>query len=268
MSKHHTKEEILEKLKYFQDPTFTFEPIEHVYHLKGKKLTSSTGYIDRFHKGFDKEYWSQRKADEAGVDVSVILEKWDSKRDRACHIGTLTHNYIEEFYMSDSPNLPEEQDAINKIEKFHKIYETKLKQLEPIGSEIRVYSRKWPVCGTLDQLYLYNGQVMVGDWKTNEEMTTDKNFCFNYLLGPFSKYKDNKLNKYSLQISLYQLLLEEAGIYSDYGFICHLPHGEDEDAKIYKLHNFKEQLRAHLDSELHTTNDDEIVVKSNKSRLF
>jgi hypothetical protein len=89
MSKHHTKEEILEKLKYFQDPTFTFEPIEHVYHLKGKKLTSSTGYIDRFHKGFDKEYWSQRKADEAGVDVSVILEKWDSKRDRACHIGTL-----------------------------------------------------------------------------------------------------------------------------------------------------------------------------------
>ena len=79
-----------------------------------------------------------------------------------------------------------------------------------------------------------------------------------------------KLNEECIiSLFLYQLILEEAGIYSNYGFICHLPHGEDEP-KIYKLHNFKEQLRAHLDSELHLTGEikESINKQSNKERLW
>lgn len=108
---------------------------------------------------------------------------------------------------------------------------------------------------------------MVGDWKTNEKIKTDKDHCFNYLQGPFSKWKENELNKYSIQISIYQLLLEEAGIFSNYGFVCHLPTG-DAEPKIYKLHNFKEELRAHLDSELYLTGDSNATEKSIDDVLF
>ncbi len=261
-----TKEWILKKLKHFDEPTFTFEPIEHVYHLKGEKLTSATTYLDRFVKPFDEEFWSKKKAAEAGVTQEEMLARWKAKRDRACDIGTMTHEYIEHFYEKQKPSIPDDEQVKEKVAKFHKIYESKLKQLKPIASEVRVFSRRWPVCGTFDQLFLYEGQIIVGDWKTNEKIKTDKDFCFGYMQGPFSKWKDNELNKYSIQISLYQLILEEAGIFSDYGFICHLPPGETEP-KVYKLHNFKEQLRAHLDSELHLGGGDGKPV-SKKTKLF
>lgn len=260
-----TKDELLRRLKHFDDPTFTFESVEHVYHLNGQKLTSATTYLDRFVKPFDEEYWSKRKADEGGVTQEEILAKWKAKRDRACDIGTMTHEFIEHFYEGAKPKMPEDPQVKEKVAKFMKIYESKLKQLKPVASEVRVFSRRWPVCGTFDQLFLYEGQVIVGDWKTNEKIKTDKDFCFGYLQGPFSKWKENEVNKYSIQISLYQLILEEAGISSDYGFICHLPPGEDEP-KVYKLHNFKEQLRAHLDSELHLTTSP--AAPRGKTKLF
>src|ERR1035437_3188477 len=249
-----TKKDILEKLKYFNDPTFKFYPIGHTYTLNGKFLTSGTVYIKRFIKEFEEDYWSKKKADDAGVDQSVILEKWATKRNRACDIGTMTHNYIEEFYEKNKKNCPKDPDVLLRIEKFHKIYDAKLSKLESIGSEIRLFSRRWPICGTLDKLYLYENEIMVGDWKTGEKIKTNKDFCFNYLQGPFTKWKENEVTKYSLQISLYQLMLEEAGIISNYGFVVHLPPGKD-DAKLYKLHNWKEELRVYLDNELYLTDD-------------
>lgn len=269
MTEYITVDSILEKLKVFKYDKFTFEPIEHVYHLDGVKLTSATGYLDRFVVPFDREGLSKSKAAKLGITQEDMLIQWDSKRDRACDIGSMAHEYIEHFYEGKKYKTKDE-DVINKIRKFHTIYENKLKTLTPISSEVRLFSRRWPICGTLDQLFLYEGQIIVGDWKTNEKIKTDKDYSYNkYLLGPFSKLKENELNKYSIQISLYQLILEEAGIYSNYGFICHLPHGDDEP-QIYRLHNFKNELRAHLDNELHLTGKIESVkhIISNKEKMW
>ena len=156
----------------------------------------------------------------------------------------MVHEYIENFYEEDSTELTEDEEANERIEKFHAIYESKLKPLQNIGSEIRVFSTKWKLAGTLDQLYLYDGAIIMGDWKTNKQIKTDKDWCFGKMLSPFNNLKDNELNKYSLQISIYRLMLEEAGIICDYGFICHIPSvGE---AKIYKLKDFRAELRTYL----------------------
>lgn len=263
-----TKEEILKRLEHFNDPTFTFEPIEHKYTLNGKPLTSATTYINNFIKKFDEDYWSKKKADEAGVDQSEILEKWKNKRDRACDIGSMTHDYIENFYEKNITDVPNDNDVILRVKKFHQIYDSKLKTLESIASELRIFSRIWPICGTLDKLYLYEGQILVGDWKTSETVKTDKDFCFNYMLYPFNKYKENEINKFSVQVSLYQLILEEAGIYSEHGFVVHLPPGEDEPV-LYKLKSFKEELRGYLNKQSHLILDDVNVKETkNPEKLF
>lgn len=266
MGKTITKEDILKKLEHFNDPTFIFNPGPHTYTLGGKPLTSATGYLHNFVKEFDSDYWSKKKAKEEGITQEEMLARWDAKRDRSCDVGTMTHNYIENFYEKKENIIPDDEEVKVRIKKFHKIYESKLISLESIASELRIFSRKWPICGTLDQLYLYEGQVLVGDWKTNEKIKTDKDFCFGYLLPPFNKYKENELNKYSLQISLYQLILEEAGIYSDYGFVVHLPTGEAEP-QIIKLKSFKEELRAYLDKQSHLilTENDKKELRSIKS---
>lgn len=239
-----TVEEIQEKLKYFDDPKFIFNAEEHVYRYDNKRIFGVTSFLERFIKQFDSDFWSKKKAEQAGITQEEMLAQWDAKRDRSCDLGHCVHDYIEKFYMEGSELLTEDVEANERIVKFHTIYESKLKSLTPIGSEIRVFSKKWGIAGTLDQLYLYEGSVIIGDWKTNKEIKTDKSYCFNKLLPPFQNYKDNELNKYSLQISLYRLLLEEAGIHTDYGFICHIP-GKG-DAAIYKLKDFRAELKTYF----------------------
>lgn len=257
------KEEILKKLEHFNDPTFIFEPIEHKYTLNGKPLISATTYVGNFIKEFDEDYWSKKKADEAGVDQSVILEKWKTKRDRACDIGSMTHDYIENFYEKNITETPDDEEVVHRIKKFHTIYENRLIKLESIASELRIFSRIWPICGTLDKLFLYEGYILVGDWKTSETVKTDDDFCFNYMLYPFNKYKENEINKFSVQVSLYQLILEEAGIYSDQGFVVHLPPGEKEP-KVHKLKCFKEELRGYLNKQAQLLLTDDDIEKLNK----
>src|SRR5208283_1127486 len=128
-----TREDILNKLSYFQNADFKFFPENHTYTLDGKFLTSATGYIDRFVKKFDEEFWSKKKAADAGVEQSAILEMWAAKRDRACDVGTMTHDYIENFYEKGEKLYPNDEEAMKRIAKFHKIHESKLSKLESIG---------------------------------------------------------------------------------------------------------------------------------------
>jgi hypothetical protein len=254
-----TKESIIEKLKYYDDPDFKFDEPSHVYTYKGKVIYGVTSFLERFIKKFDSDYWSKKKADEEGIPQSEMLARWDAKRDRSCDLGHCVHDYIERFYEENNSELTEDPEANERIAKFHLIYESRLKTLESVGSEIRVLSKKWGLAGTIDKLYLFENSIIVGDWKTNAKIKTDKDFAFGKLLFPFEKYKENEINKYSLQISLYQLLLEEAGIYSDYGFICHIP--SEGEAKIYKLKDFRAELRTYMNHQFLNETPDEKVIK-------
>ena len=89
---------ILKKLDSYNDPLFAFDPIKHKYTYQGETFISVTQYISKFHKPFDTEYWSKKKAVDGGVDQEVILAEWKQKNDRANFIGTSTHNWIENYY--------------------------------------------------------------------------------------------------------------------------------------------------------------------------
>lgn len=258
-----TKEEILKKLEFFNDDKFTFDAETHTYRYDGKLVYGTTSYLEKFIKPFDSNYWSKKKADELGITQDEMLSRWDATRDRSCDLGHMVHDYIENFYEKNSTKLPDDVEAHDRIEKFHKIYESRLKPLESIGSEIKVFSKKWNIAGTIDKIYLYENSIILGDWKTNKKIKTDKDFAFDYLLPPFNKYKANEINKYSLQLSIYALMLEEADIIIDYFFICHIPiKGE---AKIYKLKDFRTELRAYFNSDTSINNSDTSINNNNST---
>ncbi len=263
MSNVITKEEILEKLKYYDDEEFKFDVESHTYRYKGEKMYGTTSFLDRFVKKFDAEYWSKKKAEKLGITQEAMLAEWDATRDRACDLGHCVHDYIENFYEKNCTDRTEDEEANERIEKFHTIYEARLKALESVGSEIKVFSKKWNLAGTIDKIYLYQNSIVLGDWKTNKQIKTDKDFIFGNakLLYPFEKYKEHELNKYSLQLSIYALLLEEAGIFVDYCFICHIP--KKGDAKIYKLIDFRAELRTYFN---HQFLNETVVVTKEKTK--
>jgi len=64
-------------------------------------------------------------------------------------------------------------------------------------------------------------------------------------LAPFGKYYKSHLSEYSLQISLYALILEEYGFEIAGGYLVHFGPGE-EPAKLYKTIDMRTELKEYL----------------------
>ena len=141
--------ELRKKFKCFEDPNFKFEPKWHKYTYNGKQYTSVTKFISSFHKEFDQEYWSKRKSEELDIDQEVLLKQWKDKNDYANLVGHTTHDWIESYFNKSYKELPTNLDIIDRINKFNKIYASHLFKLEPVQFELRVFSKKYPIAGTI-----------------------------------------------------------------------------------------------------------------------
>jgi ATP-dependent exoDNAse (exonuclease V) beta subunit len=242
------KEIILEKLEEFNDPDFKFEPKYHKYTYLGDQFISVTKFIQQFHEPFDSDFWSKKKADQRGVDQEVIQNEWKKLNDYANEVGTDTHQWIEDYFNKLWKPIPSNLDLIHRINKFNKIFAQHLHKLEPLKFEVRVFSKKWKIAGMIDSLFLYKGKIFILDWKTNKQFTSDDHPKGKYqkLLEPFEEHYKNHLSEYSIQLSLYSLILEEWGFEIGGAYLVHIGPG-DEDAELHKVIDMREKLRMFLD---------------------
>ena len=238
------RDELLKKLKCFEDPEFKFDPGLHRYTYHGDVFQSVTQFIGQFHVPFDTEKWSKIKAEQAGVDQEEIKKEWKRLNDYANEIGTETHQWIEDYYNKIWREIPTNQDLLHRITKFNKIYSKQLHKLEPLAFEVRVFSKKWKKAGMIDSLFVKDGKIFILDWKTNKDFTSDSHPKGKYekLLAPFDEYWKNHLNEYSIQLSMYAGILEEWGFEIGGAYLVHIGPG-DEDAQIYKVNDVRENIR-------------------------
>lgn len=253
------KIEIEKKLEYFDNKNFIFEADAHKYTYDGVNFDSVTTFLKTFKEEFKRDYWANKKAQQAGVSVDVILSDWKKKADTANILGTAVHEWIENFWiMWGTGEIPAHYDSPNdevrkRCEKFLSIYESKLKNFVPLKPELKIFSKKWRLAGTVDQPLLFwddkLGKVLlvIGDWKTNKEFKDDYHPKGKYqkLYRPFSHLHANSHNEYSIQISLYRLILEEIGIETHSGFLCHI--GPEGPAKLYPAKDLRSMLKIYLD---------------------
>ena len=238
------RDELLKKLKCFEDPEFKFDPGLHRYTYHGDVFQSVTQFIGQFHVPFDTEKWSKIKAEQAGVDQEEIKKEWKRLNDYANEIGTETHQWIEDYYNKIWREIPTNQDLLHRITKFNKIYSKQLHKLEPLAFEVRVFSKKWKKAGMIDSLFVKDGKIFILDWKTNKDFTSDSHPKGKYekLLAPFDEYWKNHLNEYSIQLSMYAAILEEWGFEIGGAYLVHIGPG-DEDAQIYRVNDVRENIR-------------------------
>lgn len=246
------KEDYKKKFEFFSDPRFVFYEDTHTYLYSGTKYDSVTTFLKRFKVPFDKEYWLKRKSSELGIDKSLLENEWTKKADDANELGTYVHKWIEDFWTGNNPELPTEEKALSRVNYFLDVYNKRFTNLVPLKSELKIFSKKWRLAGTIDQPFLMWDEkklsplFLIGDWKTNKEFKDDNHPKGKYkkLLHPFSDLYENSHNEYSIQISLYRLIIErELGIETHGGFLCHLgPDGP----KIYPAKDLRERLEVYL----------------------
>jgi ATP-dependent exoDNAse (exonuclease V) beta subunit len=186
---------------------------------------------------------ARQVAKRRGVSYTLVLNEWKAISDTALDLGTKTHKWIEDYYNGDNPAYPDDPILLDRVNKFEEIYREKLYRFTPVKQEFRVFSRKWGIAGTMDELFKLNSNYYVGDWKTNKKFTTDDHSegRKQKLLYPFEDLWDNSLNGYSIQLSLYRLILqEEAGFETAGAFLVWI--GPNSKPELHKIVDLRDRL--------------------------
>jgi hypothetical protein len=226
-----------------------YNDAEHSYHIGGKPLVGVTTIVKHMTPEFDREGISQRMAEREGVTQEAILRKWEESGNVARDKGTRLHQYIEDTMngMID-PVLRLINDRIPEMDAFDLAWTKMRAELKAklVKQEWVIGDEGMGVAGRLDSLMSLSLPktdkriLSVFDWKTGKLDTENR---FGHLLPPLQKYDSSKLNQYSIQLSLYRLILER-NTEHEYGdpYILHL-----RDDGSYHLHRARDMRTEILD---------------------
>lgn len=231
-------------LQAFHDLEFFEEG--HRYMLHGQEITQSvSGVGHRFiREPFNAESMADRYAQRHGRTAQYWIKQWECNSFRSTTLGTKTHAYGESlgYLKAGHPELictiirPQYNETYKYLAPIHPKEEAVLKFMDELPAsfhlvlnETKIYSGKNPdadknlkelICGTFDMLYYYDGDgnpskagFVILDYKTNASLTNDYNRKFHKtLLPPFDDMVEEDLSLYTIQLSLYALMLEDIGV--------------------------------------------------------
>ncbi len=197
---------LFEKAKYDQT--------QRSYVLNGKKLRSVSSLIGDLKPIFDKEAVSKKVALKEGKSQEDVLKAWEEKANLGRDKGEKLHNYITSKITSEEDDLVAIlEDKTQPMQAFDKIWK-KLQQqcqAELVAQEYEVNDIEYGVTGRLDALFKFtigNKETFhLLDWKTGKFRSENR---YEKLLDPFSEFDNAEFITYSIQISLYRLMLERA----------------------------------------------------------
>ena len=205
----------------------------HKYTIDGKPAKYSVSQlIKKYEKDFESDKISKQVAIKQGVTQRDILRKWDFERDYSCHKGSEFHRIVEnhfnnkkvkinrdllDLFFKDYCDFKNEdyaenyyKDIANYLKNFFNFYEWWKQDHILIKSEFIIGDEKTKVCGTIDNLSFNKktNQLVIFDYKTNKAIKT-KNPYGEKFLDPLVHLDKCEFNKYSLQLSLYSVILEK-----------------------------------------------------------
>jgi hypothetical protein len=215
-----------------------FEPIEHKYTLDGQNLIPVSDVVSSFAEEFSDQI-SIDYAHRYGLNIKDVRASWKQSGDIACDFGHAVHAFGERYY-SDKSEQPKNNHEFALVKFWNELPYT----IRPIASEARVYTKQYRYAGTFD-LLLYdesNDGYIIVDYKTNKDLF--KNYKGRLMLSPFDFLLDNPYNHYQLQLSLYQIPLEEIGINIIDRWVIWLKG--TGDYSIFKTDNYTEYLKQTL----------------------
>lgn len=219
------------------------DPVNHGYKIGDKNLVSVTTILKSITPEFDKHSVSLRMAERSGVSQAEILRQWEEKGSYSRDKGTRLHQYIEDVMANKiDPILSRVNERLPEMDAFDQAWTLLRSELDAkmVKQEFVVGDADFGVAGRVDNLMsvLPRGSDVrrshVFDWKSGK-LDVDNNY--ENLLPPFDNYSNCKFNLYSIQLSLYRLIIErnKPSIDLSDGYILHL-----RDNGSYQLHRARD----------------------------
>lgn len=223
-----------ELLIFFRRLNFNQE--SHTYTIDAKYLPSVSTKIKKFYKSFDTDAIAKRKGKREGIDPKELKRQWKEKADKACQKGHTIHDFGElyAFNRTLKPSSKYEEAIV-------KFWKDLPDHIVPVVMELRMYHKEFLFAGTSDIILydLVHKGFIIADYKTNEDLF--KNFAGQKMLGPFKNLLETPYNKYQIQLSYYEMMLEQFGVnVLSKRIIWLLPDGSYD---MYITEDYKEILK-------------------------
>ena len=213
----------------------------HKYFLHEEELMSVSHFTHQYKPPFDADAIAENYAKKNGYNKEYWLERWHYNNIIATTSGTLTHEFGESMFYFRLGHKEMVLDSCKRklVENYllptHgkemaivKFYNDLHPSLYPVLAETKVYTSANPekikynvnYAGTFDILFYYKNPkdetksgLVIFDFKTNEDLYSDYNRTFNKTFyEPFDYMIDESLSSYILQLSCYQIPLEDIGL--------------------------------------------------------
>jgi hypothetical protein len=228
-------------LNEFND--LVFEEGPHKYYLNGVELPSVSHVTHQFSVPFESDEVAERYAEKNGMTKEYWLDQWKFNSLKATTSGTLVHAYGESlgWLRNGHPEKITEENKCKYIQEKNWLIPTRKKEeailkfydelnenLHFVLAETKVYTGKnkeltnlkQDYAGTFDILFYYKDPnddsksgLCIFDFKTNKDLYNDFNRNNGVMMyAPFSDMFSESFGNYTLQLSAYQLPLEDIGL--------------------------------------------------------
>jgi len=235
--------------------TLLFQEDQHKYFFLEKpeqELTSVSKLIEIYHEKFDTEKISAKTAKKRGVDQAELKAQWKEENSKSLIRGKAFHAAREQKLIKSGKNViaPIEENGFKKAFDI-----TKLKP--GIYVESILYHPYYGIVGTADKFEIFDDLTFtLDDVKTNKKLDFKSFEVFNpntyirtpkKMFFPINHIDDCNGQHYSLQLSAYSFMLEEAGYSLKKGglHIEHILFENDEpvDIIIYPINYLKKEIK-------------------------
>jgi len=216
-----------------------FDKERHLYRVPkdGRMiyLPSVSSLVESHAPKFNLEGILPYSAAKENVPVEYLRDKWRRINEDACKLGTTTHEFLESYTGFQTPSTPQERAGVDFIKNILTTHRISFR-------ELRVYSREFMYAGTMDlPLEPIEGNWFdIADYKTNGDLFK----AYDMLKPPFNMMESSPYNKYQIQLSYYQIPLEEVGLTIKRRLLVHLT--EDAKYRVYELEDLTEYLRDYM----------------------
>lgn len=195
-----------------------FEEETHTYTTpNGVVLTPTSDMIKNFYTSFDANGISIPYAKSRNLELNDVRGAWDGEGDIATTYGTKVHNFAEDYgnhtffnedVLTRTANCKKELGVLQWFQDRCILRDRYI----PLVFELKMFSEKYGYAGTADLIMRdkKSGKIVIADWKTNSKDLKSLKFT-KRMLSPFDTYRDTTYMKYTLQLSFYQILLEDMG---------------------------------------------------------
>jgi len=252
-------ENLNKKVKqYFKDLKFKEET--HKYSVGDKVLSTSVSALTKvFEDKVDFYAISLNIDKKLKLPTGSTNRLWKYRSEISLALGTSVHYFAElaALNLNLKPKHPCEEAALSflkSIPSHFKVFET----------EIQMYHKKYMFGGMAD-LVLINtktNELTIIDYKTNKDLF--KCFGNKKLLSPFHNFVANSFNKYQIQFSLYQILLEQVpGVKVRGRKLVHLK--KDGGYEVFNTEDLRKPLKLFLSN--YYDNKRRVGAKSSKPIL-